>query len=79
MFDPQLYRTKEEVERWMQHDPIPRFRDWALGAGEIHAAHVEEIEAEVAREIERAVAFAEAGSWEPASDLMKDVGAERRT
>jgi pyruvate dehydrogenase E1 component alpha subunit len=79
MFDPQLYRKKEEVEAWMQHDPIPRFRDWALSAGEIHASHVEEMEAEVAREIDQAVAFAEAGSWEPVADLLKDVGAERRT
>lgn len=79
MFDPQLYRKKEEVQAWMQHDPISRFRDWAIAAGEIDASHVEEIEAEVARQISQAVAFAEAGTWEPISDLMKDVGAERRT
>ena len=23
MYDPDLYRTKEEIERWKQHDPIP--------------------------------------------------------
>ena len=32
-----------------------------------------EIDAQVAAEVERAVAFAEAGSWEPVEDLTKDV------
>jgi pyruvate dehydrogenase E1 component alpha subunit len=78
MFDPQLYREKAEVEQWMEKDPIPRFRDWALAAGELHAADVEAIEQEVAAEVEAAVRFAEAGSWEPVEDLMKHVGAESR-
>ena len=78
MFDPQLYRAKAEVEVWTERDPIPRFRDWAIAAGEIHQEDVAAMEEEVEREIAGAVAFAEAGSWEPVEDLMKDVGAERR-
>jgi hypothetical protein len=31
------------------------------------------IETEVVTEISEAVAFAEAGSWEPVEDLLKDV------
>ena len=23
MYDPDLYRTKDEIERWKEHDPIP--------------------------------------------------------
>ena len=79
MFDPQLYREKAEVEEWMKRDPIPRFRDWALSAGEVQEADVARIEEEVAKEIAEAVAFAEAGEWEPITDIMKDVGAERRS
>lgn len=79
MFDPQLYRRKEEVEDWMEHDPIPRFRDWAMAAGEMHEEDVAAVEDEAAREVDAAVAFAEAGSWEPVEDLLRDVGAERRT
>lgn len=79
MFDPQLYREKSEVEEWMKHDPIGRFRDWALSAGEIHEPDVSLIEEEVAKEVADAVAFAEAGNWEPVADIMKDVGAERRS
>lgn len=79
MFDPQLYREKAEVEEWMKRDPIPRFRDWALAAGEIHDHDVASIEEEVAQEVADAVAFAEAGQWEPVADIMRDVGAERRS
>ena len=75
MFDPQLYRDKAEVDRWMERDPIPRFRDWGLAAGELHEPDVAEIEKQVASEIMDAIAFAEAGTWEPETDLLKDVGA----
>ena len=78
MYDPQLYRAKEEVEEWKGRGPILRFQKWALEAGELHENDVREIEAEVAREVSGAVAFAEAATWEPAEDLMRDVGAERR-
>ena len=78
MYDPQLYRAKEEVEEWKGRGPILRFQRWALEAGELHEDDVREIEAEVAREVSGAVAFAEAGTWEPVEDLMRDVGAERR-
>ena len=75
---PQLYRDKAEVEEWMARDPIKRFGDWAIASGEIHSQDVEAIEARVADEVDKAVAFAEAGQWEPIADLMKHVGAERR-
>lgn len=78
MYDPQLYRDKAEVEDWMEHDPIPRFRDWAITAGELHEADVDSIEADVAREVDAAIAFAEAGTWEPVEDLLKHTGAEAR-
>lgn len=79
MFDPQLYREKAEIEEWMKRDPIQRFRNWALSAGEIHEADVEKVEEAVAEEVANAVTFAEAGQWEPIADIMKDVGAERRS
>lgn len=79
MFDPQLYRQKEEVEEWMERDPISRFREWAMAAGEFHQEDIDAIEDEIEKEVARAVEFAEAGSWEPVADLLKDVGAERRT
>ena len=79
MFDPQLYREKTEVEHWTTRDPIKRFSDWALSAGELHQQDIEAIEADAAREVTEAVAYAEAGSWEPVETLMRHVGAEART
>lgn len=78
MYDPQLYRDKAEVEAWQQHDPILRFSTWARDAGLLHDADVAALEAQAAEEIAAAVAFAEAGSWEPAEQLLKHVGAEAR-
>ena len=33
MYDPDLYRAKEEIERWKQHDPIPALTERARGGG----------------------------------------------
>jgi len=76
MFDPQLYRSKEEVEEWKKRDPIPRLADWMRQAGMLHDSDLQKIEAEVKAEIDDAVAFAEAGSWEPVADLTRYVHAE---
>ena len=76
MFDPQLYRSKEEVEEWKERDPIPRLAAWMRQAGMLHDADVEAIEAEVKAEIGDAVSYAEAGKWELASELTRHVYAE---
>ncbi|HUL49390.1 MAG TPA: pyruvate dehydrogenase (acetyl-transferring) E1 component subunit alpha [Gemmatimonadales bacterium] len=75
MYDPELYRTKDEVALWKERDPIPRFearlREWALLA-DLDLANMEQ---EIAAEIGAAVRAAEHGEWEPESDLLKDVQA----
>jgi TPP-dependent pyruvate/acetoin dehydrogenase alpha subunit len=73
MFDAQLYREKSEVEAWRQHCPIDTFRQRAQAADLLDERAVAEIEAGVAAEIEAAVAFAEAGTWEPLETLTRDV------
>ncbi len=73
MSDPDLYRTKEEIEAWKKRDPILLFesklREWGLLAD----VDLNRIEAAVAAEVDEAVRFAEASPWEPAEDLLKDV------
>jgi len=76
MFDAQLYRDKDEIERWKQHGPLIRLTEWMTEAGMLHESDVAAIEAEVAAEMDEAVAFAEAGSWEPVEDLTRHVLAE---
>jgi pyruvate dehydrogenase E1 component alpha subunit len=73
MFDPELYRDKAEVERWKQHGPIHHFTNQLKTAGLMTEADFERLDAEVATEVEAAVAFAEAGSWEPVAELTRDV------
>jgi TPP-dependent pyruvate/acetoin dehydrogenase alpha subunit len=79
MFDAELYRSRAEVEEWRQRDPITSFvhrlKAWQLLTDD----DVEATERVVARDIENAVAFAEAGTWEPVSDLTRFVYSERRT
>jgi TPP-dependent pyruvate/acetoin dehydrogenase alpha subunit len=73
MADPDLYRTKDEVEAWKTRDPIRLFAATLSEAGLMTDGALDRIEAAVAAEIADAVAIAEAGSWEPVEDLTKDV------
>jgi pyruvate dehydrogenase E1 component alpha subunit len=73
MFDPELYRDKTEVEKWKRNCPIQGFLRKLEQAGYLSPGEVDGLEADVAQEIGRAVAFAEAGSLEPVEDLEKDV------
>jgi pyruvate dehydrogenase E1 component alpha subunit len=76
MFDAQLYREKSEIEAWRKRGPILHFQN-ALQAGNmIHPDEVSRIEAEVDAEIAEAVAFAEAGTWEPVEQLTRFTYAE---
>ena len=76
MYDPELYRDKQEVEEWKKRDPIAAFaqrmkeqnlwkeEDWAR------------MEEGVAAQIAKAVDFAEAGTWEPLEELTRFVYSE---
>ena len=73
MYDPELYRSKDEVARWKAHDPIEAFTDQLRTAGLLDDAALEAMESQVADEIDDAVAFAEAGTLEPVEDLTRHV------
>jgi pyruvate dehydrogenase E1 component alpha subunit len=76
MYDPELYRSKEEVERWKQRDPIALFEARCREHGLLADEDLTAIEVEAAAEVAEAVAFAEAGSWEPVEDLTRFVHSE---
>ncbi len=76
-YDPELYRPKEEVERWKERDPIPALQRAMSEAGLLRPGDLESIEAAAAKEIEEAMAFADAAPWEPVEDLLRDVSAEK--
>ena len=71
--DPELYRTKDEVEQWKARDPIATFTSLLRERGLLSDADLAEIEASVVAEVDAAVALAEAGPWEAVEDLTKDV------
>ena len=73
MFDPQLYRDRSEIEDWKQRDPIDRLALWMRETGTLHDTDFTAIEAQIASEVERSVAFAESGHWEPLAGLARDV------
>jgi len=73
MFDPELYRDKAEVAEWRNRDPIALFTEQCLGDGVLSPTDIAAIEAEADREIEAAVAYADAGTCEPVEDLERDV------
>lgn len=77
MFDPELYRPKDEVERWKKRGPILTFVKKLKEWGWLDDARMEALEAEVSAEIEAAVAFAEECEWESEQDLTRFVYSEQ--
>jgi pyruvate dehydrogenase E1 component alpha subunit len=76
MYDADRYRDKAEIARWKERDPVPTLTAAMTGAGLLTDADVEEMEREISAEIEDAVAYAEAGTYEPAETLTRHVTAE---
>jgi TPP-dependent pyruvate/acetoin dehydrogenase alpha subunit len=53
------YRKKEELEEWMQRDPIARLRALCLEKNFLSSNELEQIDAEAAKEMEEAVSYAQ--------------------
>lgn len=76
MYDPELYREKAEVEEWKKRDPIPALIQ-RIAQEKPAEEEVAESERQVAREVDEAIAFAEAGSLEPVENLTRFVYSDR--
>jgi pyruvate dehydrogenase E1 component alpha subunit len=76
MYDPERYRDKAEVAAWMERDPIDGLHARLSGSGRFSDDDWAALQAEVAAEIDAAVAFAEAGTPEPVADLARYVYSE---
>ena len=73
MSDPATYRPKEEVALWKKRDPIPRIKAAIQNDFEIGDDVFKKIDARVQREMDEAVAFAEAGAELPAERRYEDL------
>lgn len=73
MFDPELYRSKDEVEEWKRRDPIDIHAARLRERGELDDAAFAALDAAAEAEVAAAVDFAEASEWEDVGDLLLHV------
>lgn len=71
--DPANYRTDEEVNAWKAKDPLPRFEKLLIEEGVLAADDPAKIQADVAKEIEDALTWAEAQPYATAEATYEDV------
>lgn len=77
MFDPELYRDKEEVDAWKTRGPIHTYTQRLKAQGLLSEEEFLKLDAQAQAEVDAAVAFAEAGTWEPVETLLHDVTTPR--
>jgi TPP-dependent pyruvate/acetoin dehydrogenase alpha subunit len=71
--DPRTYRSKEEEAEWSARDAINRFGNVLKAAGHATEPTLADIEHEVSRVIDDAVAFAEASPPPAPEEALEDV------
>ncbi|HHI00236.1 MAG TPA: thiamine pyrophosphate-dependent dehydrogenase E1 component subunit alpha, partial [Thermococcus litoralis] len=72
--DPQVYRSKEEVEWWKENkDPIVLFEKTVLEKGLLTKEELDAIREKVKKEIEEAIKFAEESPWPKPEEVLEDV------
>ncbi|MCW3019995.1 MAG: pyruvate dehydrogenase (acetyl-transferring) component subunit alpha [Solirubrobacterales bacterium] len=73
MADPEQYRTKEEVARWRERDPLPAFAELLVREGVIEESDAERIDEQAIARVDAAVEFAEASPFPTPESLYDDV------
>jgi pyruvate dehydrogenase E1 component subunit alpha len=76
MYDPDRYRDKAEVALWRTRDPLDAFAARLREHGELSDTDLTELDALVAKEIDDAIAAAEAAPVELVAELTRFVYAE---
>jgi pyruvate dehydrogenase E1 component alpha subunit len=79
MFDAELYRDKKEVEEWKKRDPIQKLQNDLLNKTAITQNDIDGLNKKVEEQIQKAVDFAEAGTWEPLDNLTKFIYSENKS
>ena len=77
MGDPLRYRTKDEVEKWREDDPIGILERIILSKKAGTKDDLEKIDTEVEETIEKAVKFADESPFPAPEALYEDVYVER--
>src|ERR1044072_663893 len=73
MSDPGNYRTRAEIEKHQERDPIKIFTSKLMEAGVIKDSDIAEIEAQVKEDVEHSVKFADESPLPDPSELYTDI------
>jgi pyruvate dehydrogenase E1 component alpha subunit len=73
MADPEQYRSKEEVARWRERDPIATFGARLIDEGALTQEEIDAIDAEAIERVDAAVEFAETSPLPEPESLYDDV------
>lgn len=73
MFDPELYRSKEEVARWREKDPISFLINHMTQKKILSHAVLDDLKRKVEEEMQEALSFAENGTFESVENLEKSL------
>ena len=76
MGDPERYRKAEEVKQWQENDPIGIFNKYLLDTKASTRKGLDEIEARVEEEVNKAVEFAETSPEPALEELFTNVYVE---
>ena len=76
MSDPGNYRTRDEIAKYQERDPIVLFRDSLKEAGVFSDKDFEKMEKDVAEVVERSVQFADESPLPPEEELFTDIYAD---
>jgi TPP-dependent pyruvate/acetoin dehydrogenase alpha subunit len=78
MYDPQLYRSRDEVLEWEQRGPLITLTQRLKAAGLMDEADFQRLQQQAEAEVADAMSFAEQSAFEPVEDLNRFVYAETR-
>ncbi len=74
--DDRLYRSREEVEEAIAHDPLPAFQRRLCALGVLDEITSRAIQSDVVAEVDEAVEFADSAPHPAPSDMLRHVFAE---
>ena len=71
--DPADYRSEDEVEDWIERDPLPRYVGWLKENDVLDDGELDAIQQRVREEVERAVEFAESSPRPEPDAFLSEV------
>ena len=71
--DPADYRSEDEVEDWIERDPLPRYVAWLMENEVLDEEKLEAIKQAIRQEVEQAVEFAEASARPEPDAFLSEV------